>query len=65
MPRPKRLEKNRDRESGQTLVEFLFLMIVLIGMSFAMLSGFNAGIANRWQALVTLIAQPTPSNIEL
>lgn len=64
MPSPKAQKQTVDREQGQTLVEFLFLMIILIGLSFVMLNGFNTGISNRWQTLVRLIAQPTPSNIE-
>lgn len=51
-------------EDGQTLIEFLFLMIIMITLGFGMLSAFNTGIADQWQALVTIIARPTPSAIE-
>lgn len=64
MPSPKTRALSRKNQQGQTLVEFLFLMIILIGLSFVMLNGFNTGISNRWQTLVRLIAQPTPSEIE-
>lgn len=64
MPLTQKSERNLGDQKGQTLVEFLFLMIILIGLSFVMLNGFNTGISNRWQTLVRLIAQPTPSTIE-
>lgn len=51
-------------EEGQTLIEFLFLMIIMITLGFGMLYAFNNGIADQWKALVTLIARPTPSAIE-
>jgi hypothetical protein len=51
-------------EDGQTLIEFMFLMIILVTLAFGMLYAFNNGIADQWRALITLIARPTPSAIE-
>lgn len=50
---------------GQTFIEFLFLMLILIGMSFIMFKGFRAGISVRWSNLVKIIASPTSSDTTL
>jgi hypothetical protein len=52
-------------DSGQTLLEFVLLMLVLISMSLIMMGGFNGGVADRWMALVRVIAGPTTSDIQL
>ncbi len=56
---------NRPLESGQTFVEFLLLLLVLVGLSIALIKGFNGGLADRWQALVQVIAAPSNDPIEL
>lgn len=52
-------------EKGQTFVEFIFLMLVMIIMSFVMFQGFRTGIADRWSKLVQMIADPTTSDTSL
>ena len=52
------------RESGQTLVEFVFLMAIVFFLTFALLRGFNVAISTIWQAYISIIAEPTPSPIE-
>ncbi len=52
-------------ENGQTFLEFLLILLVMMGMSFAMLRGFNGGIGSRWTAIVKVIAKPNPPNIQL
>jgi len=54
--------KNND---GQTFLEFLLLLLIMMGMSFAMLRGFNGGVGSRWVALVKVIAKPATANITL
>jgi len=50
---------------GQTFIEFIFLMLILVLMSFVMFKGFRTGIASRWTQLVNIIAAPTTSNTAL
>jgi hypothetical protein len=52
-------------ENGQTFLEFLLILLVMMGMSFTMLRGFNGGIGARWVSLVKVIAKPNPGTIEL
>jgi hypothetical protein len=49
-------------ESGQTLVEFLFLFIILIGLSFILIVSTNGRIAYRWTALIKVITSENPAN---
>jgi Flp pilus assembly pilin Flp len=53
-------EKNLlKEESGQTLLEFVLLLVVIMILSFGMLKGINKSIGVRWVALVKLITEPT------
>ncbi len=64
-PKPLTHNKTKFSHSGQTFVEFLLLLLVLMGISFAMIKGFNSGIGERWEALVRVIAAPSNDTIEL
>ena len=52
-------------QAGQTFLEFMLLLLVLMGLSIALVKGFNGGLADRWQALVRVIAAPSSDPIEL
>lgn len=52
-------------ESGQTFLEFLLLIAVMITLSYVMIGGVNTQIAKRWTMLVKIIADPTTSNIQV
>ena len=52
-------------EKGQTLLEFLLLLSILIGIALFMMKSFHNGIGQRWKAIITLIARPTNSPVEL
>lgn len=52
-------------EKGQSLIEFVLLLLVLISLSFFLFRGFNYTIAERWKGLVSIIANPTTTPIEL
>jgi len=47
---------------GQSFMEFLFLFLTLIILSFVMLKATNNGIADRWVTLVSIITSPNPDN---
>lgn len=59
---PRELVKNRN---GQTFFEFILLLLVLVSLSFITLKGFNNAIADRWLAIVKVVANPSPTAIEL
>jgi len=50
---------------GQTFLEFILLLLVILSMSMVMMKGINGSIGDRWVALVKKIAGPTDSTIEL
>lgn len=52
-------------EDGQTLIEFILLMLVLVMLSYTMLKGINYAVSERWKALVGIVANPTTTPIEL
>lgn len=52
-------------QNGQTFIEFLLLLLMLIGLSYGLLAGVNGGVAKRWEALITVIAKPTVSPLTL
>ena len=50
---------------GQTLLEFLFLFVILITLSFVFLTSINGYVGNRWTAFIKVISKPTATIIEL
>ena len=66
MPQQQHSLSNAHNEDGQTFIEFIFLMVTLIGISFAMIAGFNRGIGIYWRGIVqTVIDQNPPPPVEL
>ena len=49
-------------ESGQTFIEFILLLLVLITLSMGMVSGFNNTVAKQGRALVKVISLPNNIN---
>ncbi len=61
MPPGKLLVNNK----GQAFIEFLFILLAMIMISFGMLKGLNGSISQRWLGTVKAIAKPTPTDIQL
>jgi Flp pilus assembly protein TadG len=51
-------------QNGQSLIEFVLLMLVLIMLSFSVYRGFNYAMSERWKAFIGIIANPTTTPIE-
>lgn len=49
-------EKGLKNNEGQTFVEFLFLFLLLFGLSYGLVAGFNGRIGERWTQMVNIIA---------
>lgn len=45
-------------QSGQTFIEFLFLLLVLVTLSFSLVRGFNDTVGKQWRAIVKAVALP-------
>lgn len=55
--------KRSSNNRGQTLIEFLFLFLIMISLSFIMMNRINSGVETRWRAMIKIIASPTDTDI--
>ncbi|MAF79397.1 MAG: hypothetical protein CME63_18165 [Halobacteriovoraceae bacterium] len=49
-------------ESGQTFIEFILLLLIMITLSMGMVGGFNNTVGKQWRALVKAISLPNSTN---
>ena len=54
-----------NNQNGQTFLEFIFILMILITISFAFLRGFNFLIGTRWEIMLKIIAKPNQNTISL
>ena len=52
-------------EDGQTFIEFILLLVMMVAISYGLLAGINGNVARRWKAIVTIIVQPTDTDLSL
>ena len=52
-------------DSGQSILEFILLLTIVLSLSILMSGGLNGQVAKRWKSLVYLISLPTDTNIEV
>lgn len=52
-------------ENGQTFIEFIFLLLVLISMSFILIKGLNGYSGLRWRALIANITESSINDMQL
>jgi len=53
-----------NNQKGQSFVEFMFLLLVLLVLSFTLILGLNKGVGKTWKKMITTISAPTTSTIE-
>lgn len=56
------ISKCQKNQNGQSFVEFLFLLLILMGLSISMVTGFNGSVAKRWKAIVEAVAIPNDTD---
>ncbi len=49
-------------QSGQTLIEFILLMLMVIFLSFGYMKIVNGNLAKRWERLVNIVVNDHGSN---
>ena len=49
-------KKKQEKQSGQTLIEFVLLLAVIMSLSFLFLRGVNSAIGKRWQIVIEIIS---------
>lgn len=55
-------KKRTSDPSGQSFIEFLFLLLILMGLSITLVTGMNGTVAKQWSALVKAISLPNDSD---
>jgi len=45
-------------QRGQTFLEFLLLLVILVSMSFGLKTGFGYYMGTRWKIMLEIIATP-------
>jgi len=56
--------KLRDQK-GQTFIEFILLLVILMTISFGFIRGFNTLIGTRWEIMLKIIAVPNQSDVSI
>jgi len=56
-------EKLVKDQKGQTFIEFIFILVLLITISFTFMRGFTSLVGSRWGVMLKLIARPNASLI--
>lgn len=49
-------------QRGQSLVEYMLLLAIIVGISFSFMSGINNGLASRWEALAAVLVNIDTDN---
>lgn len=52
-------------QKGQTFIEFILLLVILMTISFGFIRGFNTLIGTRWEVMLKIIANPNQSDVSL
>ena len=61
--------KKKDGESGQVFLEFVFLLLVMFIISFALVKVTSSSVGDRWTAIISIItghnsSSPTPLELQ-
>ncbi len=52
-------------QKGQTFIEFIFLLVLLVTISFTFMRGFSTHVGTRWEYMLRIIAAPNGSEVTL
>jgi len=58
-------ETNLKNDSGQTILEFVLLLTVILTLSIMLTGGLNGRLAIRWKSLIEVIAWPSDTAVEV
>lgn len=62
----KRIENSiLNNQKGQSLVEFILLFAIIVGISFAFMKGINSGLGVRWTAIANQLLIDTDNDNKL
>ncbi|MBY0413457.1 MAG: hypothetical protein K2Q18_04800 [Bdellovibrionales bacterium] len=52
-------------QKGQTFLEFIFILLILMTISMAFMKSFSLLVGNRWEVMLKIIARPNGSSVTL
>jgi hypothetical protein len=52
-------------QKGQTFLEFILVLLMLITISFGFMKGFSHLIGTRWELMLKIIARPNQDSVVL
>jgi len=52
-------------QNGQTFLEFIFILMILVTISFAFMNGFSRLVGTRWELMLKIIARPNQNSVTL
>ena len=56
-------ENQLSDQKGQTFIEFILIMVLLIIVSFTFMRGFNRLVGTRWEIMLKIVASPNASDV--
>ena len=59
------LTQNISNQKGQTFLEFILLLMILITLSFGFMRGFNFYIGSKWEVMLKIIARPNAGSVRI
>lgn len=57
-------QENMNNQQGQTFLEFILLLFVVVSLAFIIVQGVGQGVGVRWKALIEKISSPTDTTVE-
>jgi hypothetical protein len=59
------LKENLQKDQkGQTFIEFILILVLLISISFTLMRGFTSFVGARWGLMLKIVARPNASTID-
>jgi hypothetical protein len=59
------LKESLSNQKGQTFLEFILLLMILITLSFGFMAGFNRYVGTKWNAYLKIIAKPNSATVTI
>lgn len=57
--------RQENNQKGQVFLEFILILVLLMGISLGFMKGFRYLIGSRWQVMIQIIATPNGSGVEI
>ncbi|MBC7427891.1 MAG: hypothetical protein H7336_04710 [Bacteriovorax sp.] len=58
-------QPNLKNQKGQTFLEFIFVLMLLVTISFGFMKGFSRLVGSRWEIMLQIIAKPNQDSVRL